>query len=272
MCSSWILFVTDSILCLVDSWALVIQLNLVFASDVLAFSVLGNNGFPYEILRKRSFTWHCSFLWCLQLSPCILDDVFVLFFVTRNIRINSSQISVRVSVSRLPILVFFSSLSGFSNSCPSVRYVIWTWCRLGFLSVSSQTTRILLEAFRSRMWISCNQSTNPTDFGFRRRSDGHQFVFSCATSKSVWVDLMTSMHFSEWLPPFTGGLTRGSSSSTAPADVVMPPRAIPTSAHLPAKPYFKQITRKAQKSHSCSKKTRIAKHADARKLQRHCAK
>ena len=38
MCSSRILFVTDSILCLVDSWA-VMQLNLVFASDALAFSV-----------------------------------------------------------------------------------------------------------------------------------------------------------------------------------------------------------------------------------------
>ena len=34
------LFVTDSILCLVDSWASVIQLNLVLGSDALAFSVI----------------------------------------------------------------------------------------------------------------------------------------------------------------------------------------------------------------------------------------
>ena len=62
--------------CLVDSFDSVIQLNLVLASDTLAFSV------PYACWRKRSLTWNCSCLRCFQLSPCHLNDVFV-FFVTR---------------------------------------------------------------------------------------------------------------------------------------------------------------------------------------------
>ena len=44
MCSAWILFVTDSVLWLVDSWASVIQLSLVFASDALASSDFETTG------------------------------------------------------------------------------------------------------------------------------------------------------------------------------------------------------------------------------------
>ena len=55
MCSSWILFVTDSILCLVHSCASVIQLNLVFASDVSASSV-------FETMVSRMHAWENALL------------------------------------------------------------------------------------------------------------------------------------------------------------------------------------------------------------------
>ena len=74
----------------------------------------------------------------------------------------------------------------------------------------------------------------------------------------------------EWLQPFTEGLTKGSSNSTdvSPADVVIPPPAINSSFRASfSKTYFKQVRRKVQFIHSFSRKTRIAKYADARKLR-----
>ena len=49
----------------------------------------------------------------------------------------------------------------------------------------------------------------------------------------------------EWLQPFIGGLTRGSSISTdaSPTDVAIPPPAIPPSAHPRAKPTSNQSRR-----------------------------
>ena len=63
------------------------------------------------LLRKRSFTGHYSCLWCLQLSPCILNDVFV-FFVARINRIN-------------PLKSLACSSFGFSSahSCFSLLWV-----------------------------------------------------------------------------------------------------------------------------------------------------
>ena len=104
--------------------------------------------FPNACLRKRSFTWHCSFLWCLQLSPRIFNDVLV-FFVTRINRINSSQISgvLKFRFLDCPFL-FFYSLSAFSNSCPSIKGTYdLDVMSFGFLSVSLQTTYILLVSF-----------------------------------------------------------------------------------------------------------------------------
>ena len=56
------------------------------------FSCFWNTGFPNASLGERSFAWHCSCHWCLQLSPCIFNGVFVLFITWIN-RINSSQFS-----------------------------------------------------------------------------------------------------------------------------------------------------------------------------------
>ena len=131
-CSSWILFVTDSVLCLVDSCASVIQLNLVLASDALVLSV-------FETTVSRVHAWENALLHgiaaAFDVSNCCLvfflkkNDVFV-FFITRNTRINSFQSSGMFEFLFLDCpLLFFSSLSGFSN-------VIWTWCRLEFCQSS----------------------------------------------------------------------------------------------------------------------------------------
>ena len=175
MCSSWCYWLC-SLSCGFMGFSDTTESGLCFRC--LGFFCFWNNGFPHACLRKRSCTWHCSCLWCLQLSPCILDDVFVLF-VTRINRINSSQFS---GVSEFRFLdcpfLFVSSLSGFSNSCPSVRpYVIWTWCRLDFCQSPPGPHISLLEEFRSIMSISWDLSTNLTDFCLRRHSNGHQFVF-----------------------------------------------------------------------------------------------
>ena len=135
----------------------------------LCFRCLGifcfrNNGYPQACLGERSFAWHCSFLWCLQLSPCILNDVLVPFITLIN-RINFSQFSgafefrfldcpffffedntlkvgqckVTMSFSRswtskhaswdCPFL-FLPYFSGFSNSCPGRQAI----CNLDVMS------------------------------------------------------------------------------------------------------------------------------------------
>ena len=68
----------------------------------------------------------------------------------------------------------------------------------------------------------------------------------------------------EWLQPFTEGLTRKSSCSTdvTPAEVATPPPAKLTSNKAGGK----------HKNSLISRKTRIAKYANARKLQRRHAK
>ena len=78
----------------------------------------------------------------------------------------------------------------------------------------------------------------------------------------------------ERLQPFMEGLTHGSSSSTdvSPADVAIPPPAIPHSAHLPAK--SSSVTA-GGKYHLITHfpKTRIAMYAAARKLrERHAGR
>ena len=72
MCSSWTLFVTDSILCLVDSCASVIQLNQVFASDALAFFPFSIQRFPVCMLERTLF--------CMALPLPLVFLTFVLHF------------------------------------------------------------------------------------------------------------------------------------------------------------------------------------------------
>ena len=105
--------------------------------------------------------------------------VFVFFFNWIN-RINFSKISgvFEVRCLECPFL-FFSSLSGFSSILVQASGHIWfgrdvVWI---FLSVSPRTTYILVEEFRSIMWISWNPTTKLTDFCFRGHSHGNHFFF-----------------------------------------------------------------------------------------------
>ena len=173
MCSSWILFVTDSILCLVDSRASVIQLNLVFASDALAYSVFETTVSRYARLRKRLFYVALQLPLMSPTLPCILNDVFV-FFVTRINMINSSQISGVFEFQFLDCSLLWAAfpiLVQRSGHMWSGRDVVW------HLSVYPRTTHVLLEEFRSVMWISWNLSTNLTDFYLSRHHNRHQLVF-----------------------------------------------------------------------------------------------
>ena len=100
-------------------------------NECSSYFFLWNNSFPNAGFGELSFAWHCCRHWCLQLPPCILNDVFV-FFITWIKKNNSPHISGMFEfwILDCPSLLF-SLLSGFSNSRPSVRsYVIWTWCRL----------------------------------------------------------------------------------------------------------------------------------------------
>ena len=90
------------------------------------FSRFRNNGFPNAGFGEFSVPWHHCCHWCLQLSPCILNDVFVILIDWIN-RIISLQISGVFEFWFLDCLfLLLSSLRGFSNSRPSVRpCVIW---------------------------------------------------------------------------------------------------------------------------------------------------
>ena len=114
-------------------------------------------------------TWRCRSRWCLQLSSCILNGIFVIF-IAWIIRINSPQISGIFEFWFLDwSFLLLSSLSGFSNSRPSVRsYVIRTWCRLNL----------------SRSFFQWNKSCESCPwiwqtFCFHRHSNSRQFVFLC---------------------------------------------------------------------------------------------
>ena len=104
-----------------------VQLNQVFASGALAFSV-------FETTVSRVHAWENALLHGIAAAFDVTNfrlafyiNVYVLF-ITRINRKNSPQLSGMFEFWFLDCpKLFFSSLSGFSNSCPSVRpYVIWT--------------------------------------------------------------------------------------------------------------------------------------------------
>ena len=163
----------------------------------LGFFCFWYNGFPYACLKKRSFTWHCSCLWCLQLSPCILNDVFV-FLVIRINRINSPSNfwHTRVSVSRLPIPVFLFSERLFQS-----------WTTLQAIHDPVEYSFEIVVSLLPDHTYSCGgvsfnnvNLVKPVHESDRFRSPStfqwSSIRFSCATSKSVCVDLITSMYFS----------------------------------------------------------------------------
>ena len=155
----------------------------------LGFFCFWSNGFPYACLRERSCAWHCRCLWYFQLSSCILNDVCV-FFVTRINRINSSQFSGMFKFWFLDCpFLFFSSLSGFSNSCDL------DVMSSGFLAVSPPD-RMYPFGGVSFSNVNLVKPVHESDrFRFPSTFQWSSTRFSCATSKSVWVDLITSMYF-----------------------------------------------------------------------------
>ena len=182
----WIRFVLKSIPCLVDSSASATHHNL-------EFSRFWKNGFPNVGFEELSFTWYCRSRWCLQLSPCILNDVFVIFIAWIN-GMNSRQISGIIEFRLLDCpFLFFSFLSGFPNSRPSVwPYMILDVVSFEFLSVSPQTT-CPLEVFpfnKVNFVNPVHESDNLSTSSILINR------FSCATSRSVCVDLITAMYFS----------------------------------------------------------------------------
>ena len=139
--SSWLLFVTDSILGLVKSCDSATQLNLVFVSDASAFAL-------FNATVSRLLVWAIVLLhdiaaaigvsnfrllhswWCLCNHHTWINEM------------NSSQISgiLKFRFLECPFLFFF--WAAFPIFHPSFRpYMIWSSSRLNFLSVSSWTTK-----------------------------------------------------------------------------------------------------------------------------------
>ena len=171
MCSSWILFITDSILCLVDSWASEIQLNLVFASDALAFSV-------FETTVSRVHAWGNSLLHGIA-AAFDVSNFHLAFFIK--------------SLCSSSLFLFFSSLSAFSNSYPRVRpHVIWTWCRLDFCQ--SPPRPLFLFGGVSFNHVNLTNPFHESDkLLFKSTFQQSSTRFSCMTSRSVWVDLVSGI-------------------------------------------------------------------------------
>ena len=166
MCSSWILFVTDSALCLADSCASIMQLNLLLPSDPLVIV------FETTVSRMHA------------LGNALLHGIAFLFV---------------------------SSFSGFSNSCPSVRpCMIWKWCRLDDFCQSPPAPHLSSRRSFVQKCKSRETSVHESDrFRFPSTFQWSSTRFSCATSKSVWVDLMTSIYFSGIGNDCTYNWTRG---------------------------------------------------------------
>ena len=116
-------------------WEIIsLSCGFIYFSNTIEFCLCSRfHEFSNARFGERSFTWCRRSRWFLQLSPCILNEVFVIFVAWIN-RINSPRISgiFQFWFFDSPLLLF-SSLSCFSKSRPSVRpSVIWTWGRLNF--------------------------------------------------------------------------------------------------------------------------------------------
>ena len=147
-------------------------------SRFLELSRFRDDGLPNAGFGWLSFTWCSRSRWCLQLSPCILDDILVIFVTWIN-RINSCQISGIMEFWFLdgPLLLL-SFLSCFSNPRPSVRpYVMWMWCRVNFCQSPPGPHVSFWKSLVQFAWILWILSAKLTNFCFRRHSNNHQFVF-----------------------------------------------------------------------------------------------
>ena len=136
------------------------------------------------------FARHCPVHVQFQLLDRIPSDVSVLHPPDQSGYFSFVE-HCQVLASRLPILAFLfperlfqycSILPGHTLSGP-----VFAW-----IFVSPAPRAVL--GFFSVEWTSWNFSTNLTNFCSNRHSNSHRHV--CMTSRSMWVDLVTSIYFS----------------------------------------------------------------------------
>ena len=191
MWTSWFLDCEDSTRCLVDSW------------DSTTQSCVVLNSFSLPIL---GFAFALTMLGCLLhgIAGAIGVSNFLLVFL----RISEYSLSSgsmkyiplsRRALSSFDFSFFRSCFSRFWATFPILVHtsrhtwsglvVVWTFV------TTRQTTNIFGKIVFQYLilWIL---SKNLTNFCSRRRSNYRQSFFSCNTSRSVWVDLVTSMYFS----------------------------------------------------------------------------
>ena len=179
MWSSWFFFVTDSNLGLLDSWASTIQLNLVFRffSDALALF-----RFTAPVTVELS-----DFLHGMG-SAIGVSNFFLAFFITW---LYSSSF---VSMEQIPLRFLALSSFGFSIALSCFSFF---WAAFPILVQASGQ----IWSGRVVVWIFVcfplwNRSMTLTIFCLHQHYNDRQLVFSCTTSRSVHVDLITSICFS----------------------------------------------------------------------------
>ena len=195
MCSSWILFVTDSIL----SHGFKCFSNT--TGSCFCFRCFGvffflYNGFPDAALGERSFAWHRSCHCSLQLSPCIFNDVFVLF-ITRINRINSlkflaySSFGFSIAHSCLSLLwAAFPNLVQASGHKWSGRDVVWIFVspspdhKNPFGGVSFNNVNLVKPFHESEKCFPRHSNKIMISFFLSKRPNLYEF------------DLVTSIYFS----------------------------------------------------------------------------
>ena len=124
-----------------DSWASVIQLNLVFASDALAFSVFETT---VSCVNARGNALLHGIAAACDVSNFLLAFLMMSLYSSSlgsiEYKFRSNLWRVRVSVS-----LFFERLFHFLSKRQATYYL--DVMSFGFLSVSPRTTYILLEEF-----------------------------------------------------------------------------------------------------------------------------
>ena len=194
--SSWCWSWEDSTRCLVDSWGSTLQTYTIRCVGIL----LGCNFRLRHHFRDailRSFSRHG---WChrsFQFSPRVFENVFV-FFVVRISKVNSplSSSIVELWLFFCPFL-FLSILSGFTNFRPCFwSHMIWSGSRLNLCQSLTGPHISFWRRFSFNIVNFVNPFRESDKCLFESTFQWSSTCFSCNTSRSVWVDPVTSMYFS----------------------------------------------------------------------------
>ena len=179
MRSSWFVSREDSTRCLVDSWDAISCFAATFVVPDRAFLLHG----------MAAAIGHSNFLLA-----------FLSFIVILVIGINEVKSLPSSSIAEFWLLVFpflfVSILCGFPNFRPYFwPYMIWSGSRLNFFSISPGP-HIPLGGFSFNR-VNLVKTIHESDkLVFESTFQQSSTRFSCMTSRSVWEDLVTIMHFS----------------------------------------------------------------------------